>query len=37
VMNRRIHLSVGLQYLILSIAFGKMTGSLLYFMNGFGG
>lgn len=37
VINRRIHLSVGLQYLILSIAFGKMTGSLLYFMNGFGG
>ena len=31
VISRRIHLSVGLQYLILALAAGKMTGSLIYF------
>lgn len=33
VISRRIHLSVGLQYLILAIAAGKLTGSLVYFWN----
>lgn len=36
VMNRRIHLAVGLQYIILSIGLGKMLGSLLYFSVGMG-
>lgn len=31
VISRRIHLAVGLQYIILAIAAGKMTGSLIYF------
>jgi len=31
VISRRIHLSVGLQYLILGLAAGKLTGSLVYF------
>lgn len=35
VMNRRIHLAVGFQYLVLSIAIGKLAGSLIYFINGF--
>lgn len=35
-VSRRIHLSVGLQYVILSIAAGKLSGSLIYFMKGFG-
>ena len=30
-ISRRIHLSVGLQYLILGLAAGKLTGSLVYF------
>lgn len=34
VMNRRIHLAVGFQYVILSIALGKMIGSLIYFARG---
>lgn len=34
VINRRIHLAVGLQYLILAIALGKMLGSLTYFIYG---
>lgn len=34
VMNRRIHLAVGFQYVILSIALGKMVGSLIYFARG---
>lgn len=34
VMNRRIHLAVGFQYVILSIAVGKMVGSLIYFARG---
>lgn len=37
VLCRRIHLSVGLQYVIGSIAIGKFCGSLVYFINGFGG
>lgn len=36
VINRRIHLSVGIQYLILSIGIGKMLGALLYFSAGMG-
>lgn len=36
VISRRIHLAVGLQYLILAIALGKCFGSLLYFIKGFG-
>lgn len=34
VMSRRIHLAVGFQYVILSIAIGKMVGSLVYFARG---
>lgn len=34
VMNRRIHLAVGFQYVILAIALGKLGGSLLYFWRG---
>lgn len=34
VINRRIGLAVGLQYVILSIALGKLTGSLVYFTKG---
>lgn len=37
VLNRRIHLSVGIQYMILSIAVGKFVGAWLYFTKGFGG
>lgn len=33
VISRRINLSVGIQYLILSLAAGKLTGSLVYFWN----
>lgn len=36
VASRRIHLAVGLQYLILSIGLGKMVGSFIYFLNRFG-
>ena len=36
VISRRIHLSVGLQYVILAIGLGKMLGSLLYFSAGIG-
>ena len=36
VIARRIHLAVGLQYLILSIALGKMLGALLYFVTQMG-
>lgn len=36
VINRRIHLSVGLQYVILAIGLGKMAGALLYFSAGMG-
>lgn len=31
VISRRVHLAVGLQYLILALAAGKLTGSLAYF------
>lgn len=31
VMNRRIHLAVGIQYVILAIGAGKLLGSLFYF------
>lgn len=34
VISRRIHLAVGLQYLILSIGIGKLLGSLVYFARG---
>ena len=34
VINRRIRLAVGLQYVILSVALGKLVGSLVYFMKG---
>lgn len=34
VINRRIHLAVGLQYIILAIAVGKLIGSLVYFTRG---
>lgn len=36
VITRRIHLAVGLQYVILAVALGKLTGSLLYFWGGIG-
>ncbi len=36
VMNRRIHLAVGFQYVILAIALGKLTGSLIYFARNMG-
>ena len=34
VISRRLYLAVGLQYLILSIALGKLAGSLAYFLCG---
>lgn len=36
VMNRRIHLAVGIQYIILAIGVGKLTGALVYFSQGIG-
>ena len=30
VLNRRLHLSVGIQYMILAIALGKMAGALIH-------
>ena len=36
VISRRIRLAVGLQYIILSVALGKLCGSLYYFINGIG-
>lgn len=36
VISRRVHLSVGLPYIILAVALGKMCGSLFYFINGMG-
>ncbi|MEG0368695.1 MAG: stage V sporulation protein AB [Hungatella sp.] len=36
VMNRRAHLAVGIQYIIVAIGFGKMVGSLMYFSRGMG-
>ena len=35
VMSRRLRLTVGLQYLILSVAIGKAIGALIYFAKGF--
>lgn len=35
-ISRRIHLGVGLQYIILSIGVGKLVGSLVYFARGMG-
>ena len=37
VLSRRIHLAVGIQYVITAIAVGKMTGAILYFWYGIGG
>jgi len=37
VLGRRIHLAVGLQYVIAAVAAGKLLGSVIYFMYGFGG
>lgn len=37
VMNRRIHLAVGIQYVILAIGIGKLVGSLFYFSRGMSG
>ena len=36
VVSRRIHLAVGLQYIVLAIALGKSCGALLYFAQGIG-
>lgn len=36
VINRRIYLAVGFQYVILALAIGKMLGSLIYFTRGMG-
>ena len=36
VMNRRIHLAVGIQYVILAIGVGKLAGALVYFSRGMG-
>lgn len=36
VISRRIHLAVGLQYVILSIGIGKLIGALIYFTGNFG-
>ncbi len=36
VMNRRIRLAVGIQYVILGIAVGKFLGASFYFMRGMG-
>ncbi len=35
-ISRRIHLAVGLQYLIIAIAAGKASGSLLFFIKDMG-
>ena len=37
VINRRIGLAVGLQYVILSLGVGKMLGALVYFVRGMSG
>lgn len=37
VLGRRLKLSVGIQYVILSIAAGKFFGAMIYFIKGFGG
>lgn len=33
-VSRRIHLSVGIQYVILGVAFGKVAGAMTYFFRG---
>ena len=35
-VTRRLRLAVGLPWLILALALGKLTGSLIYFIKGFG-
>ncbi len=35
IVYRRLHLKMGLQWLVVSIALGKMCGCLYYFMKGF--
>lgn len=37
VLNRRIRLAVGIQYVILGITAGKLGGALIYFYKGIGG
>ena len=37
VLGRRIHLAIGLQYVIAAIAAGKFLGAVIYFTYGFGG
>ncbi len=36
VIIRRIHLAVGLQYIVFAVAAGKFVGSMIYFWNGIG-
>ncbi len=36
VISRRLNLGVGLQYIILSLGFGKLIGSLIFFAEKFG-
>lgn len=36
ILIRRMHLAVGIQYLILALGLGKMVGSLIYFTSGMG-
>lgn len=36
VFSRRIHLGVGLQYIVLSLGLGKLMGSLVFFAERFG-
>ena len=36
VLNRRIRLAVGLQYVILAVAAGKVFGAAVYFIRDFG-
>ena len=36
VISRRIRLAVGLQYIILSVALGKLCGAVVYFVHGIG-
>ena len=37
VFSRRAHFAVGIQYVILALAFGKCAGAFVYFLNDFGG
>lgn len=36
ILIRRVHLAVGIQYMILALGLGKMVGSLIYFARGMG-